>query len=189
MTRSKSKGQGSSEHSGIDQIVSDTLDRLSRLWNAPSLPATVTVRVSPQLRSSLGRAVPATGHISIHPVLCRAPSAVLREVLSHETAHVVAYRQALSFGATRPRAHGVEWAALVRAAGYEPLVRAPRRWVAQLLRHSSATSRRKAVVHICPVCQVQRVARRAVPGWRCKACIAVGLNGRMEVVRLPTGNV
>jgi predicted SprT family Zn-dependent metalloprotease len=185
MTRRESGSQASSGDLCIAEVLSDALERLSQVWGAPELKATVTVTLTPHLRTSLGRANPGTGRVSIHPVLRAAPPEVLREVLCHEIAHIVAYRQARARRARRPRAHGAEWAALVRAAGYEPLVRAPRAWIAQLAPRTSPTSLRRNVLHICPVCQVRRVASRTVPAWRCSACVAVGLDGRMEVIRLP----
>jgi predicted SprT family Zn-dependent metalloprotease len=187
LMREKRAMSAMSGDSSITRLVSDTLAQLSRIWSVPELRTTVTVKLSRKLRTSLGRATPATGRVSIHPALRAAPAEVLREVLCHEIAHVVAYRRARAAGATRPRAHGVEWAAPVRAAGYEPLVRAPRAQIAQLLPPTSTKSRAGSVLHVCPVCQMRRVARRAVPAWRCSACVAIGLDGRMEVVRLPAG--
>jgi predicted SprT family Zn-dependent metalloprotease len=107
-------------------------------------------------------------------------------VLCHEVAHVVAYRRARAVGAPPPRPHGAEWAALVRDAGYRPAVRASSSLIEGIRPRTRAASSR-VVVHICPVCHVRRVASRAVSAWRCSACVAAGLDGRMEVVRMPTG--
>jgi predicted SprT family Zn-dependent metalloprotease len=185
MTRPKTERRTSADDAWIAKSVSVALDRLGEVWGVPELGTTLTVRLSPRLRASLGRATPATGRVSLHPGLRVALPELLREVLCHEIAHVVAYRRAQATGARRPRAHGAEWAALVRAAGYEPVVRAPRAWIAQVLPQPSTTSRRRRVLHLCPVCQTQRVAQRAVPAWRCSACAELGLDGRMEVIRLP----
>jgi predicted SprT family Zn-dependent metalloprotease len=108
-------------------------------------------------------------------------------VLCHEVAHVVAYRRARAVGAAPPRPHGAEWAALVRAVGYEPLIRASKPLVGLSRAGIHAASSRRLVMHMCPVCQVRRIARRAVPAWRCSACVAVGLEGRMEVIPMPRG--
>jgi len=175
----------STADSRLAGIVSHAVDRLSQAWAAPKLKASVTVSLSPRLRTSLGRATPATGRVSLHQALRDAPPEILQEVLCHEIAHVVAYRRAQATRAKRPRPHGAEWAALVRAAGYEPIVRAPRGWIAQPLPQSAAASPGRTVLHVCPVCQTRRVAGRAVPSWRCAACIAIGLDGRMDVIRLP----
>jgi hypothetical protein len=37
--------------------------------------------------------------------------------------------------------------------------------------------------HWCPVCQSSRQARRPVKAWRCAACVAVGLDGTLEITR------
>ena len=37
--------------------------------------------------------------------------------------------------------------------------------------------------HWCPVCQSSRQARRPVKAWRCAACVAAGLDGRLEITR------
>lgn len=185
MTRAKGGIGASADNSAFAEAVLEATDRLSRAWRAPELRATVTVKISPRLRTSLGRAALATGRVSIHPVLATAPPEVLQEVLCHEIAHVLAYQRAVAVARKRPAAHGAEWAGLVRAAGYEPFVRAPRAWVAQLPPLASPVSPRRSVLHVCPVCQARRGARRAVPAWRCSACVAIGLDGRMEVIRLP----
>src|SRR5215211_3008052 len=103
MTRAKSEIEATSNGSGTAAIVSDTLDHLSQVWGAPEIRAIVTVRLSQQLRTSLGRANPVTGQVAIHPLLRFAPPEVLREVLCHEIAHVVAYRRARAITARRPR--------------------------------------------------------------------------------------
>jgi hypothetical protein len=42
-------------------------------------------------------------------------------------------------------------------------------------------------VHRCPVCGLTRSARRPNPRWRCVACIAAGLEGRLLVTTRPGG--
>jgi hypothetical protein len=37
--------------------------------------------------------------------------------------------------------------------------------------------------HWCPVCQSSRQARRPVKAWRCAACVAAGLDGKLEITR------
>lgn len=187
MSSKRSVNERSTADSSLAVFVSDAVERLSQVWAAPELNASVRVRLSAHLRTSLGRATPATGRVSLHRALRDAPPEILEEVLCHEIAHIVAYRRARAARARRPRPHGVEWAALVRAAGYEPILRAPRNWIAQPLQQTSAPSPARTVLHICPVCQTQRFARRTVPAWRCAACVAIGLDGRMEAIRLPAG--
>ena len=174
------------EHvAAADKLVSEALRAWGTRWGVPHLHKTITVRFSSRFRVALGRARPALSLISLNAKLTRAAPAVLLEVLCHEAAHVVAFR----IGAPRSRAnppHGEDWAALVRAAGYTPRVRAPRSWIEAASKSSRPPrSHKRSVVHVCPVCHARRTARRAVPAWRCAACVAVGLDGRMEVVHLP----
>jgi predicted SprT family Zn-dependent metalloprotease len=169
---------------GIDELVSAALKHWSWVWSSPELPTTVTVRFNRRLRRSLGRAALSTGRISLHPSLCESPPALIREILCHEVAHVVAYRQARRHGSRRIAAHGEEWRALVRAAGYEPLVRGPALSRDQPRQRAPAITQHYRVAHVCPVCQTRRLARRAVPAWRCATCVAAGLDGCMEVIRL-----
>jgi predicted SprT family Zn-dependent metalloprotease len=188
MKRERTSSPLPSSASGkLAEVVARALNRWSRVWGARGLRVTVTVAFSPRLRSSLGRAAVASGRISLHPALRTAPRQLLEEVLCHEVAHVVAYRRARAVGAPPPRPHGAEWAALVRAAGYEPQLRASKSLVEKSRPCIHAPSSRRLVVHMCPVCQVRRIARRAVPAWRCSACVAAGLEGRMEVIPMPTG--
>ncbi|HLE72474.1 MAG TPA: hypothetical protein VJH87_22540 [Vicinamibacteria bacterium] len=37
--------------------------------------------------------------------------------------------------------------------------------------------------HRCPVCQLFRAARRLMSRWRCAACVASGLEGRLSITR------
>src|SRR5689334_9520669 len=108
---------------GLNELISVALTEWSQVWRATELSMSVTVRFEPRLLRSLGRAALADGQISLHPSLRDASPALLREVLCHEVAHVVAFRRAREAGSRRPRAHGAEWKALLHAAGYEPVVR------------------------------------------------------------------
>jgi predicted SprT family Zn-dependent metalloprotease len=168
-----------------DKLVGQALRAWGIRWGMPWLHETVTVRFNSRFRVALGRARPSLSLISLNAELTRATPEVLLEVLCHEAAHVVAYRM----GAPRSRSnppHGEDWAALVRAAGYTPRVRAPRSWIEAASNNlGTARSHQRRVAHVCPVCHARRTARRPVPAWRCAACVAVGLDGGMEVVHLP----
>ena len=181
---SAGRGDQTTLASDLPGAAIGALETWGRLWGDLGLLRTVSISFSPRLRRSLGRANMSTGRITLHPALLAEPESLLLEVLCHEVAHVVAYRRAIVYGSRRVRAHGTEWAALVRSAGYEPRVRATRPWpsLTQLDRGTVPADCR--VAHICPVCHARRIARRAVPGWRCAACVAVGLDGRLETVRL-----
>jgi predicted SprT family Zn-dependent metalloprotease len=125
---------------------------------------------------TLARCAPEKARIRLSPaVLQRAPDD-LASVLCHEAAHVAV--AALHGRQCRP--HGPEWAALVRAAGFEPQTSA-----AVSAAAASARPRRAALVyeHRCPVCQMVRLARRPVAGWRCTACLSLGLDARLEITR------
>jgi predicted SprT family Zn-dependent metalloprotease len=161
-----------------------------RLWGDPHLSASITIGFSPRLRTSLGRATPATGRVTLHTALRTGPIDRLLEVLCHEVAHVAAVRRATAKGAPRPRPHGAEWAALVRAAGFAPATHISRAALQRVIgvpatappRALRAQTRHgRIVVHSCPVCHTERLARRAVPAWRCAECVAAGLSGMLVI--------
>lgn len=172
---------------GLPPEVMASLATWEHLWGVPGLVATVTVAFSTRLRSSLGRASPANGRIVLHASLRDTLPERLREILCHEAAHVAVYRKARGSGTRRPSAHGAEWEALVRAAGYNPAVRAADLRVAAPRRRPTVPPTRFRVAHVCPVCHARRLARRVVPGWRCAPCVAAGLEGRLEVIQLSAG--
>ena len=170
----------------LDQSSRRAMKRWGRVWGESGLLGLITIRFSTRLRSSLGRARPSTGEVVLHSGLRRGTSGELLEVLCHEVAHVVAVRQARASKLPIPRPHGREWAALVRAAGFEPRAHMPGRRPT-----GNHSTKSLTVVHTCPVCQSQRVARRRVPAWRCAECVEAGLGGELVVSRRlgthPTG--
>ena len=156
--------------------VAAMLDELTDRWNATQARARVSVSIGTRLRTSLGRADLRSGRIAVSASVVGDP-ALLREVLAHEFAHVVAHDRA----AVPEGPHGPTWSALMARAGYAPRLRisppvpaagkpapVPRRW---------------AYVHRCPVCQAQRTAYRPVRGWRCADCVRSGLPGDMIIER------
>lgn len=158
-------------------------------WGLPGFETGIRVRFSSRLKRSLGRCWPQRGEILLHRTLQRAAHADVAKVVCHEAAHIAAYH--LYGRSVKP--HGVEWAALVRFAGFNPVTRAHsvdasgRVGVRQLRRSFVAiTNRQRVVVHRCPVCQMERIARRIVSGWRCAECIAGGLDGRLATTIRPT---
>ena len=172
----------------LSAALQDALAEWVRLWDAPGLERTLSVSFSRRLRTTLGRATPATGRVVLHDALRHALPARLREVLCHEVAHVVAARRAAAAGCARPRAHGLEWAALVTAAGYRPTALASademgRVASTRMQRTERSRPPRTWVVHTCPVCHMERVAQRRVSAWRCAACVANGLSGELLVTR------
>lgn len=129
------------------------------------------------MRSTLGRATPATGRVVLNAALLDGTESKLLEVLCHELAHVAAHRR---YGAT-VRPHGAEWAAFVRQAGYAAVTRVEGQ--SSRLTPTAPAAGRYPVVHMCPVCHTRRFARRAVPRWRCAECVAAGLGGELTVIR------
>jgi predicted SprT family Zn-dependent metalloprotease len=156
--------------------VRRTLGRLGEVWELPGLPREIDVVFSERLQSRLGRATPLTGKVALHIALAGAPRALLREVLCHEAAHVAVFWR---HGENR-RPHGPEWAKLVREAGYEPR----KTLEAALPGMSSRRVGARRYEHLCPVCQVIRVAKRPMARWRCQACVESGLSGSLEIRRL-----
>lgn len=160
----------------IERRIIGALRRWQRLWRAPGLATTASVRFSARLRATVGRCAVAKREIVLSAKLVNGSERRLLEVLCHEAAHLTAH---LRHGRLA-KPHGTEWAELVRKAGFEPRPR--------LGAHSRGdkrrdTTRRYVVMHTCPVCQMRRVAKRAVPQWRCAECVAAGLPGRLVITR------
>jgi predicted SprT family Zn-dependent metalloprotease len=160
----------------VSRSVRRTLARLGELWALPEFDRRIDVSFSQRLRSRLGRATPAARTVTLHAALASAPRPLLREVLCHEAAHVAVYW--LHGADVRP--HGPEWADLVRRAGYKPLTRLP----TELPRIAPPRRAARRYEHLCPVCQVVRIAGRSMPRWRCQACVEAGLSGKLEIRRL-----
>jgi predicted SprT family Zn-dependent metalloprotease len=146
-------------------------------WGVPGLEERLSVQVSTRLRTSLGRYSPAKGELRVASYLLDGPPSLLCEVLCHEAAHAAVCE--LHGRSARP--HGPEWQALMRKAGFAPRVRIP----AAELDRLPLPARRARVLweHRCPVCQASRVAGRPVRAWRCAACRAAGLSGKLEIQR------
>jgi predicted SprT family Zn-dependent metalloprotease len=154
------------------------INRCAALWQEPSLPAQVQLRWSIRLRTALGLCRPERAQITLNAPRLAAAPALLDEVVCHELAHIVVYQR---YGRTAV-VHGVEWQALVYAAGFTPTtaLRIPGTTPARERALPSAVSKpHRLVMHTCPVCHSQRLARRVVPQWRCAPCCAAGLEGRL----------
>jgi predicted SprT family Zn-dependent metalloprotease len=155
------------------------LRRLAVLWKRPTV-ARVRVVVYPGLRRTLGRYARSTQQIELSPAVL-SPKA-LTEVLTHEAAHA-----ALATTRDQPiRPHGPEWRQLMTQAG-QPDAQATR-WCRRAKREAATTRSRSTQPkppttydHRCPVCQATRPAKKPVPAWRCAACVAAGLQGRLEI--------
>lgn len=144
-------------------------------WGTAGLERRLRIEWSSRLRVALGRARPADKLIRINAALVDQPFSLLEEVLCHEAAHVAVHE----IHRNRCRPHGVEWQALMIAAGFAPRVRMP-------LENPPAKMQPNFVYdHRCPVCQAQRTALRPVRRWRCAACVGVGLAGEIVITKLP----
>lgn len=152
---------------------------LGRSWSEPRLTSDLAIEFSPRLTRTLGRCLPDRRTVRLSTQLREAPTELVREVLCHELAHVVAHER---FGPDI-RPHGEEWCSLVREAGYRPRRRMP--WVIEGEAPSAASRPRALYEHRCPVCQMVRVARTATARWRCADCVADGLDGELTVTRIP----
>lgn len=150
------------------------LARWASLWRLPGLEHRVSISFSPRMRRCLGRCMPQQGIIRLNPRLVRDPPMLL-EVVCHELAHAAVFEL---YG-RKVRPHGVEWAALMRAAGFEPRVRVHWPFAGQGARFE----------HRCPVCQASRIGGRRVRQWRCVTCLRAGRGGRLEITRLAAPEV
>lgn len=174
-------------HSDRDRRLNELQDHVRSwlaLWGLRDFDEGLTIEWSSRLYRSLGRAFPRQGLVRLSPLLLAARPEVVLEAVCHEVAHVMVHR--LHRAPCRP--HGPEWAQLVRAAGFPTRVRVPfvdegsartTEGAGAAARHPGSSIR--LYVHACPVCHVRRVARRRVPRWRCAACVAAGLDGRLAV--------
>ena len=145
------------------------LRRWSKRWGLSGLESAVTITLSTRLHRSLGRCRPAQGLITLRPDLASSFDAVL----CHEAAHVAAF--VLHGRTVRP--HGAEWASLVAAVGFDPVVRT--RVAGTRPRPPRPLGYR--FEHRCPVCQSVRLARRRMTTWRCAECVDAGLDGVMDI--------
>lgn len=147
---------------------------LAKLWRYPRI-AKLQIAVNNRLSSTVARCVRGADIIELSPAAAKQGARMLREIVCHEAAHSVVWER--HGRAARP--HGIEWRALVRAAGFEPratLVRCGGR-------RRPATDR-AAFRHVCPVCQFSKRAKRRMSRWRCPECRAVGLDGALRIERV-----
>lgn len=142
----------------------------------PDLSEAVVVDLNRRLRTRFGRCCPDGRRIEVGPRFLSLRSRKA-EVLAHELAHAAARR--LHPRARRP--HGPEWKKLVRAAGFEPVLRLR---VPATLTTETGSGDTARYQHRCPVCQMIRWARKPVTAWRCRSCAAAGLPGVLAINRV-----
>jgi predicted SprT family Zn-dependent metalloprotease len=171
------------------RTVEGILRQLGALWQAPAL-VDIPVELNPYLSRTLGRLVGRPWRIELGPRALMSEKR-LREVLTHEGAHAVL---AMKAGPTHPAPHGPEWRELMSLAGYSNATGAhwachrstsqsPQQKHKQQQQPTPRTRSAVAYDHWCPVCQSSRQAGRPVKAWRCAACVAAGLDGRLEITR------
>lgn len=153
-------------------------------WGLAGGDEDVRLEFSPRMTVSLGRCYPDRRLIRLHEGLRRSDvEEVLREVVYHEAAHIVAFEK----HGRGIRPHGPEWVRLMRAVGIPARTR-----IACDIELGSLPDRdrgrRLTYEHRCPVCQTVRHAERPVRQWRCAACVEVGLSGELRITSRPSGS-
>ena len=149
------------------------LASLATAWKYPRV-SELDIMFNQSLTSTLARWMPPSNALEISTAAGSRDLGTLREIISHEAAHVVVWER--SGRGARP--HGPEWAALMRAAGFEAratLIRCG-------YRQSVANSVR--VRHFCTVCHFSKLGKRRMPRWRCPECRVFGLEGQLETERI-----
>jgi predicted SprT family Zn-dependent metalloprotease len=154
----------------VVEIVRAHLASLADAWKYARV-ARLDVAVNPRLRSTLARWIPPSNVIEISAAAKARGARALQEILAHEAAHVVVWDQ--SGQAAQP--HGPEWAAVMRAAGFEPratLIRCGHR--------RGGGSDTVRIRHFCPVCHFSNFGKRRMRRWRCPECRTIGLEGNLK---------
>lgn len=97
------------------EAVEAVADGAFALWGAVDVRSEFHWIWNPRLRTTAGRAFLREGRVELNPLLLARHPEVVRQVVIHEFAHLVAHRR-------RPRepGHGPAWRALMRAAGLPP---------------------------------------------------------------------
>ena len=159
----------------------EVLAKVSATWGVDDLNVTATFHINRRFSRSLARVRLKTHRIDLAEAVTQAAPEVLAEILCHEAAHIVAYAR---HGETI-RPHGKEWAALVRAAGYEPRATADTKALGITLpkRKRRRPSKRYRYLHHCPHCNTTRTGGRVVREWRCATCVKAGRTGLLTVLR------
>lgn len=152
------------------------LEDLAGVWRAPVLTQDTTVEFSTRMTKSLGRCVPGRHVIRLRDDLRDGPAELIREVLCHEAAHIVAHER---WGADAAP-HGPEWRALVTEAGYAPRRLYPRGHPPPAV-PSASPREPNWYEHRCPVCQAVQFRKTPAQRWYCVECRENGLEGNLEV--------
>ena len=144
------------------------------------LDVAVRVEWNDKLTTTAGRAFQQQGRIELNPTLLARSPEHLPMVLTHEAAHIAAFRL---FGANIP-AHGRHWRSLMRHAGHEPAVTHDIPVDDLVVQRRAAIRRRRFVyLRVCDACG-DRVLVATVRYGRCGACEA---RDSFLVMKAPAG--
>jgi predicted SprT family Zn-dependent metalloprotease len=154
-------------------IAAAQLASLAALWDHPRI-SELGVALNLDLTSTIARWTPPSNVIELNPNVTSRDARALREIITHEAAHVVVWDRCDRVA----RPHGAEWAAVMRAAGFQPR--------ATLVRcgHRASPNSQLPIRHFCPVCHFAVFAKRRMRGWRCPECRAIGLEGLLNTERV-----
>lgn len=131
---------------------------LFELWRVPD--RSIEVRWNRRLKTSAGRAFVRSGRIELNPNLLAGAPEQVATVLTHEAAHVAAWRL---FGPAAD-AHGRQWRALMRLAGCSPAVTHD-----LPVRRARRAKTRYVYLRLCDGCGDRRIMA-AVRYGRCHGC-------------------
>lgn len=153
----------------------------------------VEVAWNGRLSTTAGRAFVRGGRIELNPTLLAGAPDQIEVVLTHEAAHVAAYRL---FGEHIP-AHGRHWRSLMRMAGQQPEV-THKMPVAHLRRKKPVRRRRYLYLRMCGRCGDRAVLEQVRYG-RCGDCsnrdsylvvkTQASAAGRRALLRMSDGEV
>ncbi|MCP4478218.1 MAG: SprT family zinc-dependent metalloprotease [Planctomycetaceae bacterium] len=134
------------------------------------------VEWSPRLKRNLAVTYPKRNIIRVSTDLALPENQhLLPEVLTHEIAHLEAYRLVQS----TERPHGATWQKIVRSEGFEPRTSL---MLAKSLQSPHPNSQ-EVHLHTCPTCTQTRIAKKPMKTWRCEDCLKAGLDGRLQIKR------
>ena len=157
----------------------------ARAWNIAGIGDRITIIASSRLRNSVANCDPQNRLIRVRTDLFGGTRERLLETICHEMAHIAVHR--LYGRSAKP--HGPEWRSLIIAAGFEPRLRIPPERPAAGPDSPENKIKARSYEHRCQVCQATRRAKRPVTRWRCSACKAIGLDGRMLITRIDQGGI
>jgi SprT protein len=132
--------------------------RLFELWRVQD--CALEVRWNARLSTSAGRAFVRRGRIELNPHLLEQAPDHVAAVLAHEAAHVAAWRL---FGPAA-KAHGRQWRALMRLAGFSPTITHD-----LPVRRKSRARRGYLFLRVCDACGDRRILASVRYG-RCHGC-------------------